>query len=86
MRYAMVLAVLALSAGAAFAQEAGNQVYRESGNQAYNQGRGPGAPPPLAGDLLLYDQKDFVAEPYVEAYVLMNVKPDAFVAVFGVAQ
>jgi uncharacterized protein YggE len=86
MRYPMILAAVLLSAATAWAQEAGNQVYRDSGNQAYNQGRPAGAPPPLAGDLLLYDPKDFVAEPYVEAYVLMNVKPDAFVAVFGVAQ
>ena len=85
MRYAMVLAVLALSAAAAAAQESGNQIYqRESGNQVYNQG-GP-QPGVSSGDLLLYDPKDFTAAPYVEAYVLMNVKPDAFVAVFGVAQ
>jgi uncharacterized protein YggE len=86
MRYAMVLAALALFAGVADAQEAGNQVYRESGNQGYNQGRPPGAPPAFAGDTLLYDPKDFEAVPYVEAYVLANVRPDAFVAVFGVAQ
>lgn len=85
MRFAMMLAALALCAGVASAQESGNQIYRESGNQNYGS-RDVRATPPLSGDLLLYDPKDFTPEPYVEAYVLMNVKPDAFVAVFGVAQ
>lgn len=86
MRYMMVLALLALSAGTAAAQEGGNQIYqREAGNQVYGSSRA-GSPSPLAGDLLLYDPKEFEAAPYVEAYVLMNVKPDAFVAVFGLAQ
>jgi uncharacterized protein YggE len=87
MRYAIVLAAaLALFAADASAQESGNQIYqREAGNQSYNP-RSVAQPSPLAGDLLLYDPKEFQAAPYVEAYVLMNVAPDAFVAVFALAQ
>jgi len=78
-------ACLLIAAGAAAAQERGNQNYqRESGNQIYGS-RNPSASIPLAGDLLLYDPKDGQPAPYVEAFVLMNVRPDAFVAVFGVA-
>lgn len=73
-----------------FAQEAGNSVYREAGNKSYanqqygNQNTRPGEP--ALGDLLYYDHKDLELAPYVEAYVLMNVKADEFIAVFGVAQ
>jgi uncharacterized protein YggE len=70
-----------LCASAASAQEAGNRVY---GGQQGNQARARGGA--LTGELLLYDPKDQSPAPYVEAYVLMNVKADAFVAVFGLAQ
>jgi uncharacterized protein YggE len=64
----------------AAAQESGNRVY---GDQ---QGQSRRRAVPNTGDLLLYDPKDQTAAPYVEAYVLMNVKADSFVAVFGMAQ
>ena len=86
MRMSGLVFFIVLAAGIAAAQERGNQNYqRDSGNQIYSN-RNPGATIPLAGDLLLYDPKDMQPAPYVEAYVLMNVKPDAFVAVFGIAQ
>lgn len=86
MRIAISLAAVVLCAATASAQEGGNQIYnRESGNQGYGA-RAPGSAPPLAGDLLLYDPKELVPAPYVEAYVLLNLKPDAFVAVFAAAQ
>jgi uncharacterized protein YggE len=68
------------TAGTAPAQESGNRVY---GDQ---QGQGRRRTAPFTGDLLLYDPKDQTAAPYVEAYVMMNVKADSYVAVFGVAQ
>jgi uncharacterized protein YggE len=80
-----ILTLATLPASAAHAQERGNQGYqRESGNQIYADRNPTGLP--LSGDLLLYDPKDLTPAPYVEAYVLMNVKPDAFLAVFAVAQ
>lgn len=85
MRTVISAFVIVLCAAAAAAQEAGNRVYRDSGNQVYNRA-GDTDRPALAGDLLLYDPKDMTVAPYVEAYVLMNVKPDAFVAVFAIAQ
>lgn len=86
MRFIQLVAVVALCAAAAHAQERGNQNYqREAGNQYYNTRSTPPAIP-LAGDLLLYDPKDVQPVPYVEAYVLQNVRPDSFVAVFGIAQ
>lgn len=86
MRLTVLLAIVALCAAAVSAQERGNQNYnRDSGNQVYSN-RNPSGSIPLAGDLLLFDPKDGQPSPYVEAYVMMNVKPDAFVVVFGVAQ
>ena len=83
--FGMLLFVL-LCACSAAAQERGNQNYqRDAGNQVYSN-RNPVAAIPLAGDLLLYDPKDAVPSPYVEANVLLNVRPDSFVAVFGIAQ
>jgi uncharacterized protein YggE len=79
-RTILAFSLLTLCASAVEAQESGNRVYGDQ--QA--QGRRRSAP--FSGDLLLYDPKDQTAAPYVEAYVLMNVKADAFVAVFGVAQ
>lgn len=86
MRKALSFVVMALCASSVAAQERGNQNYqRDAGNQIYNN-RNPQASIPLAGDLLLFDPKDAQPAPYVEANILLNVKPDAFVAVFGVAQ
>lgn len=86
MRLTTLFVAVALFATSVPAQERGNQNYnRDSGNQVYSN-RNPSATIPLAGDLLLYDPKDAQPAPYVEAYVLMNAKPDAFVAVFGIAQ
>lgn len=86
MRYAAVFLMLALCAGAVSAQERGNQGYsRESGNQGYAT---PNSSPisPYSGTLVLFDPKDSQAAPYLEASVLMNVKPDAFITVFAVAE
>jgi uncharacterized protein YggE len=85
MRMATLFVLFAASAATASAQEAGGQIYREGGNQAYGR-TAPGVPPALSGDTLLYEHKDYTAVPFLEAYVLMNVAPDAFVAVFAAAQ
>lgn len=58
-----------------FAQESGNRIY---GNQGYSQNK---RNPPL-GDGNLMSSGNF----QIEASVLLNIKPDSFVAVFGVAQ
>lgn len=84
MRQATLGLVLALCAAPAGAQEGGNQVYQRA-NANYGEHANVSAPA-LSGDLQLFDPKDLTLAPYVEASVLMNVKPDAFVAVFAVAQ
>jgi uncharacterized protein YggE len=60
-----------------FAQESGNRIY---GNQGYSQSKRT----PTFGDgaLMTSGNGNF----QIEASVLMNLKPDSFVAVFGVAQ
>lgn len=86
MRIAGMFVVLVLFSVVAAAQERGNANYqRESGNQNYTN-RNSIATIPLSGDLLLFDPKDGQPHPYVEAYVMLNVKPDNFVVVFGIAQ
>ncbi len=58
-----------------FAQESGNRIY---GNQGYSQNKRM----PALGDGNLMASGNF----QVEVSVLINMKPDSFVAVFGVAQ
>ena len=58
-----------------FAQESGNRIY---GNQGYQQNKRN----PTLGDGNLLVDGNF----QIEVSVLMNMKPDSFVAVFGVAQ
>jgi uncharacterized protein YggE len=58
-----------------FAQESGNRIY---GNQGYSQNKRT----PMFGDGNLMSSGNFE----IEASVLLNLKPDSFVAVFGVAQ
>lgn len=58
-----------------FAQESGNRIY---GNQGYSQNKRT----PAFGDGNLMSSGNF----QIEASVLLNMKPDSFVAVFGVAQ
>ncbi len=87
MKSALVLLAVLILPPLASAQESGNRIYQpESGNQIYGTSQSNAGNVPLAGDLLLYDPKDMAPSPYVEASVLMNVKPDAFVAVFAIAQ
>ena len=78
-RAILVLGFVFSCAIAATAQESGNRVYGNNQQGPQRPARG-GA---LTGELLLYDPKDQTLAPYVEAYVLMNVKADEFVAVFG---
>jgi uncharacterized protein YggE len=60
-----------------FAQESGNQIY---GNQGYQQNKR--TPTFGEGNLMSNGNGNF----QIEASVLLNLKPDSFVAVFGVAQ
>jgi len=60
-----------------FAQESGNRIY---GNQGYQQNK---RTPALGdGNLMSSGNGNF----QIEASVLLNLKPDSFVAVFGIAQ
>ncbi len=58
-----------------FAQESGNRIY---GNQGYAKRQ----PQSSGGSLASADRKSYS----IEANVLLNIKPDSFVAVFGVQQ
>jgi hypothetical protein len=58
-----------------FAQESGNRIY---GNQGYQQNKRN----PALGDGNLMSGGNFK----IEVSILLNMKPDSFVAVFGVAQ
>lgn len=60
-----------------FAQESGNRIY---GNQGYSQNKR--TPTVSNGTLMTNGNGNF----QIEANVLINLKPDSFVAVFGVAQ
>jgi uncharacterized protein YggE len=59
------------------AQEAGNSVY----NNAKRKTSGV-----TVGTLYAIDQKDSVPSSFIEANILMNVKADEYLAVFGLAQ
>lgn len=72
----LMLGLLFFVNAISFAQESGNQIY---GNQGYyNQTR---RQPPTNTGSLASANFNFYS---VEASVLMNLKPDAFVAVFGI--
>ncbi len=60
-----------------FAQESGNRIY---GNQGYVKNSRTSTT--NVGNLLLNNDNNFL----IEASVLINLKPDSFVAVFGVAR
>jgi uncharacterized protein YggE len=78
MKRAAVLLALALGSAAALgAQEAGNSVY--GGARRNTSGVVP-------GNLAAVDAKDAVTAHFVEANVLLNVRADEYVAVFGLQQ
>ncbi len=62
---------------AARAQESGNSVYGTAKRKTSGV---------ALGNLYSVDQKDSVQSSFIEANVLMNVKADEYLAVFGVAQ
>ncbi len=67
-------------------QVSGNTVYtQDGGNQSYGGRRGKTSDT-VPGVLYSLEPKDSVRATFVEAYVLMNVKADEHVAVFGLAQ
>ncbi len=76
MKRGLFLLVLLLAAASVCAQESGNRIY---GNNGYYQQRR--APQANTGSLGSYDRGYAI-----EASVLINLKPDAFVVVFGVAE
>jgi uncharacterized protein YggE len=59
---------------------------QESGNSVYGGGQKRHTPNVNLGNLYSSESKDAVSSPFVEAYVLMNVKADEYVAIFGLAQ
>ena len=59
------------------AQEAGGSVYGKTGRRTSGV---------VLGNLTTVDPKDSVAAYYLEANVLINVKADEYMAVFGLAQ
>ncbi len=73
---ALILLVL-ICAGNSFAQESGNAVYGNTRRK--NTGV-------ATGNLYGVEPKDSVISTFLEANVLMNVKADEYLAVFGVAQ
>jgi uncharacterized protein YggE len=73
----VVLCLLFFVNSIGFAQESGNRIY---GNQGYSQQAKRN--PTFGSGNLMNGNGNF----QIEATVLMNLKPDSFVAVFGVAQ
>ena len=73
----LFLGLLFFANSICFAQESGNRIY---GNQGYSQNKR--TPTTNSGSLLTGGDGNFL----IEASVLFNIKPDSFVAVFGVAQ
>ncbi len=76
MKNLLFLLVLFFFANTVFAQEGGNRIYGNSGNP--NQQRRQ--PSTNTGNLLANRPNAYS----IEASVLLNMKPDAFVAVFGI--
>jgi uncharacterized protein YggE len=75
MKKALLLTSLLLAfAGSAFAQESGNRIYGANAQRK--------VPQTNTGNLASVDRKSYS----IEASVLMNVRPDAYVAVFGIQQ
>ena len=64
---------------------AGNSLAQESGNAAYGNTRRKNTGISM-GNLYGIEPKDSVTSTFLEANVLMNVKADEYLAVFGVAQ
>ena len=78
MKRALLLGLIVCTASLAVcAQEAGGSVYGKTGRKTSGV---------VLGNLTTVDPKDSVAAYYVEANVLMNVKADEYMAVFGLAQ
>lgn len=77
MKKALLLISIILSAASALrAQEAGASVYNKSARKTSGV---------TTGNLITMDGKDSVAAYYVEANVLMNMKADEYIALFGLA-
>lgn len=74
---ALIPCVLTACLAPAYAQEAGNAAY--GGQRRKTSGVG-------TGNLSMTDPKDAVISHFIEANVLLNAKPDEYIAVFGVAQ
>ncbi len=59
---------------------------QESGNSVYGSGQKRRTANVNLGNLYASESKDAVSSPFIEAYVLMNVKADEYIAIFGLAQ
>lgn len=59
---------------------------QESGNSVYGNAQKRRSANVSLGNLYATEAKDAVSSPFIEAYVLMNVKANEYVAIFGLAQ
>lgn len=73
----LLFSIILAAASGVCAQEAGSSVYNRTARKT------SGA---VTGNLTTIEGKDSVAAYYVEANVLMNLKADQYIAVFGLAQ
>lgn len=73
----LLISIILAAASAVCAQEAGASVYNKTARKTSGV---------VTGNLITLDAKDFVPAYYVEANVLMNVKADQYMAVFGLSQ
>lgn len=76
-KYFFLLMIICAVVTPSWAQEAGNSAY----NSARRKTSGV-----TVGNLYAVDQKDAVQSSFIEANVLMNVKADEYLAVFGLSQ
>ncbi|MEW6126269.1 MAG: SIMPL domain-containing protein [Acidobacteriota bacterium] len=77
-KFLLAFSMLLVFNFASLAQESGNRVYGNNQRQRETV--------PQLGNLYSTEAKDAAGSPFIEAYVLLNLKPDEFIAVFGIAQ
>jgi uncharacterized protein YggE len=77
MRRALLILFLLLCFGNSYAQERGNSAYGSSKQKTSGV---------ITGNLSSVEAKDSVTSTFLEANVLMNVRADEYVAVFGASQ
>jgi len=76
-RLLLLILILFVTTSVLYAQEAGGSVYNRQGRKTSGV---------TTGNLAVIDNNTSVYSPFIEANVLMNVKADEYIAVFGLAQ